>query len=195
MEELRRRIADDRLAVAESSSIERKTGKLALTRTTLIQVLEADWITEAHEVRAHIAREQHASRSPQQRNVSRAMPRGMNNFDAAGDGQYFPVSQGLIDGNGLRPLVGIEEQPAQHLPQQTRCRPHRPKRTSTLGYGDVEWVHVGSCAGFPNDRSGAADMIMVAVSENQVPELVCRTANPRDRPENGSLLSREPGVD
>jgi hypothetical protein len=45
MEELRRRIADDRLAVAESSSIERKTGKLALTRTTLIQVLEADWIT------------------------------------------------------------------------------------------------------------------------------------------------------
>jgi hypothetical protein len=44
------------------------------------------------------------------------MPRGMNNFDAAGDGQYFPISQRLVDGNGLHSLVGIEEQPAQHLP-------------------------------------------------------------------------------
>jgi hypothetical protein len=69
------------------------------TRTTFLQTLEANGITEAHGVRAHIAREQHTSRTPQQRDVSRAMPRGMNNFDAAGDGQYFPITQRLVDGS------------------------------------------------------------------------------------------------
>ena len=49
----------------------------------------------------------------------------------------------------------------------------------------------GGCAA----RSGAADMIRVAVSENQVPELVWRTARPADRPEDDSLLTRETGVD
>jgi hypothetical protein len=41
----------------------------------------------------------------------------MNNFDAAGDGQYFPITQRLVNGNRLHSLIGIEEQPAQHLPQ------------------------------------------------------------------------------
>jgi hypothetical protein len=77
---------------------------------TLASCCGTDGITEDHEVRAHIAREQHTSRAPQQRDVSCAMPR-------------------------------------------------------------------------------------MAVSENQVPELVCRTANPVDRFENGCLLGREPGVD
>ena len=100
--ELRRRIAGDRLAVAEPSGIEGKTGKFALARTTLIQALEADGITEAHEVRAHIACEQHASRTPQQCDLSRAMPRSMNDLEAASNGKYFPICQRLIVHVGLR---------------------------------------------------------------------------------------------
>jgi hypothetical protein len=56
-------------------------------------------------------------------------------------------------------------------------------------------MHVGPCAGFPHDRSRAADMIGMTVRENQVLELVWRTAKPADRPEYGRLLMREPGVD
>ena len=56
-------------------------------------------------------------------------------------------------------------------------------------------MHVGPRTGFPHDRSGAADMIRVAVSENQVLELVWRTAKPADRPEDGCLLTRVTGVD
>ena len=62
--ETRRRIAGNRPAMAESGDVERKTGNFALARTTFLQTLEADGITEAHEVRAHIAREQHSSRAP-----------------------------------------------------------------------------------------------------------------------------------
>jgi hypothetical protein len=58
-----------------------------------------------------------------------------------------------------------------------------------------ERVHVGPRTGFPHNRSGAADIIRVAVSENQVLELVWRTAKPADRPEYGCLLTRETGVD
>src|SRR5262245_38753537 len=123
------------------------------------------------------------------------MPGSMNNFDAASDGQYFSRCQGVVDGNRLQSFVGIEEKFAHHLPQQTRCRPHRPKRASTLGHGDIERVHVGPRTGLPHDRSGAADMIRVAVSENQVFELVWRTAKPADRPEDGCLLTPEPGID
>jgi hypothetical protein len=152
-------------------------------------------ITEAHEVRARIACEQHSSRAPQQRDLSRAMPGNMNDFDTASDGQYFSSGQRLVDGNRLHLFVGMVEQPAQHSPQQIRCRPHRPKRTATLGRRDIERVHVGPRTGFPHDRSGAADVIRVAVSENQVPELVRRTAKAADRPEDDCLLTRETGVD
>ncbi len=68
------------------------------------------------------------------------MPRRMNNVDAASEGQYFPSGQRLVDGNRLHSLVGMEEQLAHHLPQQTRCPPQRPKRTSTLGHGDLDDV-------------------------------------------------------
>jgi hypothetical protein len=98
----------------------------------LMQALEQIHSTlKAHDVHAHIAREQHSSRTPQQRDLSRAMPRSMNNFDAPGDGQYFPISQRLVDGDRRHSLVMIVEQPAHHLPQQAGCRAHRPKRTST----------------------------------------------------------------
>jgi hypothetical protein len=82
--------------MAEPSGVECKTGKFALARATCLQILEADGITEAHQVRAHIAGEQHPSWTPQQRDVSLAMPRGMNNFDAASDGQYFSITQRLV---------------------------------------------------------------------------------------------------
>jgi hypothetical protein len=39
---------------------------------TVLQTLEVDGITEAHDVHAHIARERHSSRMPQQRDLSRA---------------------------------------------------------------------------------------------------------------------------
>jgi hypothetical protein len=94
------------------------------------------------------------------------MPRSMNNFDVASDGQYFPSDQRLVDGYRLQSLVGMVELLAQHSPQQTRCRPHRPKRTSTLGHRDIERVHVGPRTGFLHDRSGTPDMIRVAVSKN-----------------------------
>lgn len=155
-------------------------------------ILEADRITEAHEVRAHVAREQHASRMPQQRDLSRAMRRSMNNFEAAGDWQCFARRQRLVDGDRLHSLLGTEEQPAQHLPQQTRCGCHRPKRTTTLSNRDIDRVHVGPRTGFPHDRRGAADMIRVAVSENEVLEPMRRMAKPAHRPEDGRLLAWEP---
>jgi hypothetical protein len=62
--------------VAKPGTIVRKTRDFALAGTTFLQIFEADGITEAHEVRAHIAREQHSSWTPQQRNLSRAMPSG-----------------------------------------------------------------------------------------------------------------------
>jgi hypothetical protein len=75
--------------MAKPGSIERKTGKFALALATFLQILEADGITEAHKVRAYIAREQHSSRTPQQRDLPRAMPGSMNDFESASDRQYF----------------------------------------------------------------------------------------------------------
>ena len=85
--------------MAEPGGIERETGKLALARTPFLQTLEADGIAKTHEVRAYIAREQHSSRTPQQGDVSRAMPRSMDNLDAARDRQYFTSGQRLVYGN------------------------------------------------------------------------------------------------
>ena len=48
--------------MAESDSIERKTGNFALARAIFLQTLEAGRITEARDVQAHFAREQHSSR-------------------------------------------------------------------------------------------------------------------------------------
>jgi hypothetical protein len=33
----------------------------------------------------------------------------MNHFDAPSDGQYFPSGQGLVDGNWIQSLIGVEE--------------------------------------------------------------------------------------
>src|SRR5215469_14234480 len=190
----RRRIASDRLAMAKPGSIEGKTGKFALALTTFLQILEANGITKAHDVRAHISREQHSSRTPQQRDLSGAMPGDMNYLEAACDRQGFPWGQRLVDGNRVHSLFGMEEQIAQNSPQQARRRRHRPKRTSTLGDRDVERVHVGPRTGSAHDSGGAANMIRVGVSENEVLELVWRTAKPADRPEDHRLLARETGV-
>src|SRR5580692_13187359 len=123
------------------------------------------------------------------------MPRSMNHFDAASDGQYFPGGQRLVDGNRLQSLVGMEEQLAHQPTRQTRRRNQGPKRTSTLGHRDIELVHVSSRTGFPHDRGGAADMIRVAVGEHPLLELGWRTAQPADRPEDYCLLTRVSGVD
>jgi hypothetical protein len=63
--ETRRRVVGDRRAMAEPGSIEGKTGNFPLARTTFLQTLEANGITKAHDVHAHITREQHSSRTPQ----------------------------------------------------------------------------------------------------------------------------------
>ena len=70
--------------------IECKTGNLSLACTAFLQTLEADGITQAHDIHAHVAHEQHSSLTPKQRDLSGAMARSMNNFDAASNGQYFP---------------------------------------------------------------------------------------------------------
>jgi hypothetical protein len=56
-------------------------------------------------------------------------------------------------------------------------------------------VHIGSRTGVPHDRRSAADMIRVAVSEDQVLEVVQRTAKRVDRAEDGCLLMSVAGVD
>ena len=123
------------------------------------------------------------------------MPGNMNYFEATRNGQYFPRVQSLVDGNRIQSLVGMEEQVTQDSPQRTRCRRHRPKRTSTLGDRNIERVHVGPRTGLPHDRSTAADMIRVTVSENQVPELVWRAAKRAYRREDGCFLIWVTGVD
>jgi hypothetical protein len=55
-------------------------------------------------------------------------------------------------------------------------------------------VHVGPRTGFPHDRSGAADVIRMTVSEEQVLELVWRTVTSPDRPEDRCLLTRVHGL-
>ena len=97
--ETRRRIAGDGLTMAKPGGIEGKAGKFALAHTTFLQVFEANGITEAYDVRAHISGEQHSSRTPQQRDLSGAMPGDMNYFEAACDRQYFSWGQRLVDGN------------------------------------------------------------------------------------------------
>ena len=58
-------------------------------------------------------------------------------------------------------------------------------RISTLSDRDNEWMHVGLRPDFPHDSSGAADMIRVAVSENQMLKLVWRTVECTHRSEDG----------
>jgi hypothetical protein len=105
-----------------------------------------------------------------------------------------PRGQRLVEGNRLQLLGGMKEQIAQQA-NRTGCRRHRPKRASTLSDRNVERVHVGSCTGFPHDRGGAPDMIRVAVREDQLLELVKRTAESADGPEERCLLTRETRVD
>src|SRR5215475_1865936 len=106
----------------------------------------------------------------------------MNYFEATGDGQCFPWRQMLVDGKRVETFLGMEKQVAQNSAQQTRRWRHRPKGTSTLGDRDVERVHVGPRTRSSHDSGGAADMIRVSVSKNEVLELVRRTAKPADRP-------------
>ena len=54
----------------------------------------------------------------EQHDLSRAMPRSMNNLDAAGDGQYFPRGQRLVNGNRLHSLVGMEKR--VHIARRNR---------------------------------------------------------------------------
>jgi len=54
-------------------------------------------------------------------------------------------------------------------------------------------VHVGP-HGFPHDRSGAADVIRMTVSEEQVLELVWRTVTSPDRPEDRCFRTRVHGL-
>jgi len=151
---------------SRGASVEKKRAKGAPWPNPAASNERADGITEAHDVHAHIAREQRSSRTPQQRDLSRAMPGSVNGSDAASDGQYCPRGQRLDDGNRVQSLLGMLEQVAQNLPQQTRCRRQRPKWTSALGHRGIKRMHVGPRTGFLRDHSGAANVIRVAVSEN-----------------------------
>ena len=75
---------------AITRGLEKDDFSTLLACTAFLQTLETDGITKAHDVHANVAREQHSSRTPQQRDLSGAMTRSMNNFNAPSDGQYFP---------------------------------------------------------------------------------------------------------
>jgi hypothetical protein len=94
-----RRVTHDWVTVAEADSLKRKAGKLALTRSSHIYVFETKRITKSHDVHEHIGRKQHAARAPKQRDLSRAMPRSMNDIDASSDVQGFAVGQRLVNGD------------------------------------------------------------------------------------------------
>jgi hypothetical protein len=87
----RRCIASDRLAVAEAGGFEGKAGEFALAGTAFPQILESERITQTHDIHADIAREEHSSRTPQQRDVSGTMSRSMDHLNTAGDVQYFAI--------------------------------------------------------------------------------------------------------
>ena len=57
-----------------------------------------------------------------------------------------------------------------------------PRKPIRAGHGDIERVQVGPRTGLLHDRSGAPDMIRVAVSKNQVLELVLTIAASRTLP-------------
>jgi len=80
-----RRITGDRPSVAEPDSVKRKASKFALTRSTNIFVFETERITESQDVHEHIGREQHATGTPKQRDLARAMSRNMNDINASSD--------------------------------------------------------------------------------------------------------------
>lgn len=71
---------------------------------------EPGGIAESDEVHAHVAGEQHSSLTLQQRDLSCAMTKCMHNFEAACDGQHFPVSQRLIDSHRRRSLIVVVEE-------------------------------------------------------------------------------------
>jgi hypothetical protein len=120
--------------VAKPGSIESKTGKFALASTAFIQILEAAGISKAHEVHAHIAREQHASRTPQQRDLSRTVSRNMDEFDAAGDGQYSPSVKGWSPTTGSSRSLGRKN--SWHPAPPTRSyRNGTPRHGATLSSG------------------------------------------------------------
>jgi hypothetical protein len=56
-------------------------------------------------------------------------------------------------------------------------------------------MHAGPRTGFPHDRSGAADMIRVAVSEIRCLIWSGERPSPRIAPKDDCLLTRETGVD
>jgi hypothetical protein len=114
------------------------------------------------------------------------MPPAMGSISPAVKG--WSIATGATRSSGWKNTLHIR-------PQQTRRRSQRPKRTSTLGDRDIERVHVGPRTGFPHDSGGTADVIRVAVSKNQVLELVWRTAKPPDRPKDGCFFIWVAGVD
>ena len=115
--EMRRRMARNETAMTEPGSIEGKTGQLALTRTTLLQILEPTGsprpITFVQTSPANSI-----CPGPQQHYLCRATPRNMNNLDAVSNGQYLPIHQRLVNRYRVKSLFGMEEQLAQHSPQR-----------------------------------------------------------------------------
>jgi len=149
--------------MAEPDCIEGKTGELALAGATVGDILEAQRIAKSRDVHEHVRSEQHTSGPPKQRDLPRAMPGNVNDVDASGDGQGFAVGQRLVDADWRQALVRIVEHPAEYLRQQAGRRRHRPERTTRGRKRDVERMHIRSCAGFPHDRGGAADMVGMTV--------------------------------
>ena len=126
-------------------------------------MLKADGITEAHSVHAHVARKQHSSRTPEQRDLSRAMPRSMNDFETTSDGQHLPQGPSALWWQSALLSHSNGRAACAALAATYRARSAKAKRAATLGYGDIERVHVGR---------RAADMVGAAMRENELLEVV-----------------------
>jgi hypothetical protein len=83
--------------MSKTGGLKRKISKSALARAAFAQILAADGITEPHNVRANVAGEQHASRTPQQCELSRAMPRSINDLEAASDRETAGLIRCFLD--------------------------------------------------------------------------------------------------
>jgi hypothetical protein len=65
--------------------------------------------------------------------------------------------------------------------QHARGRVHGTERATSFGKRGVQRMHVGSRAGFPNDRGRAANVVGMTVREDQVPEIARGASELPDR--------------
>lgn len=104
-----------------------------------------------------------------------ASPRTVADRGARGR-QRFAVDQGLVDADRLHPLARMPEQAEHDLVQQAGRGRHRPERPPAFGDGSIGGMHVGCRASLANKGGSAAELVRMAVRENEMLEVPQRAA-------------------